>query len=356
MKIILTGGGTAGSVTPLLAVVEEINKISQGHSYTFIVTCNGQPEKELIRPYNIPFKRIISGKLRRYWSVLNILAPIFVIVGFIQSFIIFIQIRPQIVFNAGSYIGVPCVWAAWVLGIKVVILQPDIKPGLANVMTQMFASKIIVGFKETEKFFPKNKVIWLGNPVRPSLLDSVKEEAKKIFNLSKNIPVVLVLGGGTGSNNINELMISATREIQKSAYVIMVSGKGKSIESPKNDRIRMYDFLKNSEVGHALQVADVVVSRAGIGAISEFSLMKKACILIPLPHSPQERNAEMLSEKNAAISYQEKTLNAQKLAHVVIGLINNEHRRIELGNNIRSLCRADAAQRIAQLIISIGNS
>lgn len=356
MKIVLTGGGTAGSVTPLLAVVEEINKTSKEHSYTFIGTHAGQTERDLIRSYDIPYKGILSGKLRRYWSIFNILAPIFILIGYVQSLIYFIELRPQILFTAGGYVGVPCVWAAWSLGIKVVIHQPDIQPGLASIMTQMFATKISVGYQETERFFPKNKVVWLGNPVRPSLLKSSKDEARKFFSFTEDIPVVLVIGGGTGSKDLNDLVFKTAKEIQKNAYVILVSGKGKSVNIPLEKRFRIYEFLTDDEIRHAIHVSDVVISRAGVGAISEFSLLKKACIFIPLPQSPQEKNVEMFSDRNAAIVQHQKSLNSQKLVHVVTGLLNDVDKRKKLGSNLHSLFKDNAAQKMAQLILSIGNS
>ena len=198
INIVLTGGGTAGSVMPLLAIFEGFQRKNIPAEFIFIGTTNGV-EQQLIKPYNINFKSVPAGKLRRYWSFSNLTDTLNLAKGFFEARKILKNDKPNIVISAGGYVAVPVIWAAWSLKIPSLIHQQDLVKGLANKLTQKMAAKITVTFEKSLLDFPQNKTILTGNPVRPDILTGDREKALNIFRLKKDIPTLLVLGGGTGA-------------------------------------------------------------------------------------------------------------------------------------------------------------
>ncbi|MFA6215893.1 MAG: glycosyltransferase, partial [Patescibacteria group bacterium] len=205
MKILFSGGGTIGSVSPLIAVYEEIKKQHPGAEFLWLATSDG-PEDKLIGSYQIPLKKIFAGKFRRYFSWQNFFDPILIIFGFFQSLLIILKFKPQAVISAGGFVAVPVTWAAWLCRRPVLILQQDIRPGLANKLMARFASIIAVAFPKSLADFPGPKTVLTGNPVRPEILAGSREAGYKFFNFSPQLPTVLILGGGTGALSINRLV------------------------------------------------------------------------------------------------------------------------------------------------------
>lgn len=356
MRIVLTGGGTGGSVAPLLAIVEEIRSHQSNVEFLFVGTQDGYPEKSMVQPYDIHFKSILSGKFRRYWSFLNVLAPILVIIGFFQALVLLFSFRPKAVISAGGYVGVPCIWAAWVIGAKVLIHQPDAQPGLAAMMTQMFATKITVGYEDTLKFFPSGKAVWTGNPVSRTIVQARRNELRLRFGLAEDIPIVFVVGGGTGAKRLNELISEISHDMISQSYLFLITGKGKEISAQKGRRYYEFSHLSQKEMGEALSAADVVVSRAGANAIAEIAALGKASILVPLPRSPQEKNADMFQKRNAAIVFQQDILSSQGLLEAVRTLLADTKRRKSLEENMLQCIKRDAAVRIARIAASLSST
>ena len=231
MKIILTGGGTMGSVTPLLGVAEEIKKCAPDVEFLWIGTKNG-PEKKVVDSYNINFKTIPAGKFRRYFSLRNFSDPFSILAGFFKSLWLIFKFKPQMILSAGGFVAVPVIWAGWILKVPSLVHQEDLRPGLANKLTARFAKIITVAFSDSLKYFPR--AIVTGNPIRAEIFSGSREATEKSFNLEKDLPTLFVLGGGTGALELNKIVVAAVPELVKFCQVIHMTG-GRIDESQRSD-------------------------------------------------------------------------------------------------------------------------
>lgn len=352
MKIILTGGGTAGSVIPLLAIAAQIKKQNPDAQFLFIGTKKGQPEKELAEKYNIPFTSIHGGKLRRYFDLRNIIDIFLIIIGFFQSLFIISKFKPDIILGAGGFIQVPVIWAGKFLGKKIIIHQQDLKPSLANKLTSCYADKITVTFEKSLNDFKKEKTVLTGNPVRKKILNGDKEVAYKTFNLNKNLPVILFVGGGTGALGLNIIIEKALPKLVEFCQIIHLTGKDKKVGDFNHENYHPYEFLKD-EMKEALTVADLIVSRAGMSALTEFSVLGKPIILVPLPKSHQEENALFFSQNRAANVIYYTDLKSELLTEKIKSLLNNKEEINILSENIKKIIKPEAAQSITSEIFKL---
>jgi UDP-N-acetylglucosamine--N-acetylmuramyl-(pentapeptide) pyrophosphoryl-undecaprenol N-acetylglucosamine transferase len=355
-KIILTGGGTAGSVSPLLAIAEDLRKSGE-FEFLFLGTKNG-PEAAMVAEAGIKFKIIIAGKLRRYFDWHNFFDVIKIKLAFWQAFFILLKFKPDLVMSAGSFAAVPVVWAAWVLRIPVIVHQMDVRPGLANKIMSPFAKIITVTFEKSLADYGV-KAIFTGNPVRasfpvPSTRDKLRRESSltEKFNLKSDKPVVFITGGGTGAEGINILVEQGLDNLLSFCQVIHLTGKGK-MTAKRHENYHPFEFFNAEEMAAAWNIADVVVSRAGLGAITEISAAGKPAIIIPMPDSHQEDNAALLLEKNAALVLNQKLLNADSFVAAIKSLLDNPDRREELGGNIKGLFKEGANEDIVGLVVKL---
>lgn len=350
-KIILTGGGTGGSVVPLLAVAEEMAKQRPGTKFLFIGTRRGDPEKLLAEKKNISYQGIFCGKLRRYFSFRNIIDLVFLILGFIQSIFIILEFKPQAILSAGGFVAVPLSIAAWFCRVPVFIHQQDIIPGLTNKIIAPLAKKITVSFEESLKDYSRNKVILTGNPVRSEILKGSRQRAVEKFGLQKEWPVLLIIGGGTGALFINQIVFKIIPKLSEFCQIIHLTGRGKNKGAEiKNKRYHQYEFL-NQEMPDAFCVADLVVSRAGLGVLTELAALAKPAILIPIPDSHQEANAKYFLKNEAAVVLNQKILTEEELLKKIQDLLNSPKDLKKLGKNIFQLARLDAGGKISQIIL-----
>jgi UDP-N-acetylglucosamine--N-acetylmuramyl-(pentapeptide) pyrophosphoryl-undecaprenol N-acetylglucosamine transferase len=363
-KILLTGGGTGGSVSPLLAIYDELTSSSnlplapslvrsgkqkniplltkegQGevlYKFIFVGTKNG-PEKSMVQKENIEFLTIPYGKLRRYFSWKNFVDPIFIIAGFLKSLLIIIKFQPDVVISAGSFSSVPVVWAAWLLRIPVLIHQQDVRPGLANKLMAPFAKVITVTFEKSLQDYGQ-KAVWTGNIIRLRL--KIKNQKSKIkSNLNNDLPTLLVVGGGTGSGFLNKLVEKSLSELIKFCQIIHITGKNKNpnYQLPITN-YQYFEFLNTDDMIEALNKADVVVSRCGMSALTELSYLHKSSILIPMPDTHQEDNAEIFKAKEAAVILNQKELSSKDFVEKVKRLLHDQHLRNKLGQNIKNVIK-----------------
>ncbi|MDA2936049.1 undecaprenyldiphospho-muramoylpentapeptide beta-N-acetylglucosaminyltransferase [Patescibacteria group bacterium AH-259-L05] len=350
MRIVLAGGGTGGSVSPLLAISQELKKQLPEAEFLFIGTKKGIPEKALCKMYTIPFKSIFSGKLRRYISFRNVIDPFFILIGFVQSFFILLKFKPHAILSAGGFAAVPISTAGWLLRIPVFAHQQDIIPGLSNKLIAPFAKKITVSFEKSLSDFSKRKTILTGNPVRMHVLEGNKERAREVFNLEENVPTVLVVGGGTGSLKINTFIAQIIPDLAQFCQIIHITGNKIDKGTYTSDRYHAYEFLK-TEIKHAYAIADLVISRAGMGVLTELAVLGKPTIIIPIPDSHQENNASYFNEHKAAIVLDQKTLTSQVLLDKVHSLLSSDEKRAVLSLHISKLGNPDVAQNIAKIIL-----
>lgn len=317
MKILLTGGGTLGSVSPLLAVLPQLQK--DGHEVRFIGTRDG-PEQELVEAAGVSFSSIATAKLRRYFSGWNLLTPFQFAIAIFQACIKLLAWRPDLIVSAGGFVSVPLVWAGRIFGVPSIIHQQDLEPGLANKLMVSSASKITVAFEDSLKDFPAAKTAWTGNPVRD--LTSTTNE----FELDSDFPTVFITGGGTGAQAINDLVSDKLCEF---ANVIHLIGKGKTATKINHQRYHGREFLVD-EMMEAYEKADLVVARGGLGTISELAALGKAAIIIPLPDTHQEKNAAFLAKHQAAIVLDQTELTPEEFGERIKKLLADPEQRAEL--------------------------
>ncbi|MFH1426805.1 MAG: UDP-N-acetylglucosamine--N-acetylmuramyl-(pentapeptide) pyrophosphoryl-undecaprenol N-acetylglucosamine transferase [Candidatus Kerfeldbacteria bacterium] len=337
MKILLTGGGTMGPVSPLLAVVPELRR--RGDAIQFIGTPNG-PERISVEALSIPFYALPAPKLRRYFSFRHFAVPFQMIISLIRACRLVKRIAPDVIVSAGGFVSVPVVWAGWFKRIPSVIHQQDIQPGLANRLMSPCASAITVAFEESLRHFAKGKARWVGNPVRD--LTPVTDT----LAVDRSVPTLFIFGGGTGAKAINALVSPALCDTMN---VIHMTGSGRDGEPFEHDRYHRYEYL-HEEMKEAFAKADVVVARAGLGTISELAALGKPAIIIPMPGTHQEANAVLLQQHSAAVVLSQKELTPESLVREINALLNNPEKMRTLRARIKEFYKQDAVQQFASII------
>jgi UDP-N-acetylglucosamine--N-acetylmuramyl-(pentapeptide) pyrophosphoryl-undecaprenol N-acetylglucosamine transferase len=351
MELIFTGGGTLGSVMPLLAVLEELKTRDPSLDFLWVGT-KGGPERVMVLSREVKFRSIIATRLRRYFDLRNIFVPFLVVAAVIQSLLLLRREKPSIVVSAGGFVGLPLIWAAWICRVPVFIHQEDVLPGLANRLAAPFAEKITVTFERSAKAYSAKKTLVLGNPVRPEIFDYSIEEARDFFKLEPNVPTIFVVGGGTGSAFLNHLVWDNLEELTHFCQIIHGTGRGKSVPSiSANRRYHQYELL-TEEYADAVAVADLVISRAGMGALSEFAALGKPLFLIPLP-GHQEANAGVLSEAGAAEVLRQKDVGGRKFVAEVEKILASSDKLKEMAEKIHAAVRTDVRVEMADLIMEV---
>ncbi|MFH1404595.1 MAG: UDP-N-acetylglucosamine--N-acetylmuramyl-(pentapeptide) pyrophosphoryl-undecaprenol N-acetylglucosamine transferase [Patescibacteria group bacterium] len=348
MKIIFSGGGSLGPVTPLLAVIEAWKKLDPSVQCVWIGTKNG-PEKDLIENENIVFQSIAVAKFARYFSLEWILLPFKLLFAFSQALRIISKEKPDLVASAGGFTSVPVVISAWLLGIPSWIHQSDVLPILTNKILAPFASCITVAWKLTLPSFPISKTKWIGNPVRESMLGVSKEQGEKFFNLDSQKPTVFVVGGGGGALWINNQMEKIGKKLSERANVIHVTGTGKTkdnfSEFGKNYVVKE---MLGKDISSAFACADIVVTRAGMGGLTEVCAFKKPAIVIPMPNSPQERNAQILNDTDSAIVFNQIGATADDLYNEIISLLDDKKKQQELSQHLATILPTNTALQFVE--------
>lgn len=352
IKICFSGGGTGGSVTPLLAIYEHLLRVKKTSSEDcFWLGSRAGLEKRLVENLHMPFKAIASGKLRRYFSFSNFIDPVFIVIGFIQALTYLLRKRPDVVITAGSFVAVPVAVAGWLLRIPVIVHQMDVRAGLANKLMAPFAEVITTTFAESLTDYGA-KARLVGNPVRTEIKNVLSFNPALIKNkmkLALDVPVLLVVGGGTGAEGINELIVAARTELEKFCQIIHQTGASKG-SGEGSAHYRRFDFLDADFLADIYCVADLVVSRAGLGFITEFSFLEKPAIVIPMPRSHQEDNANLLKDREAAVVLDQAELSPQVFIKVVKNLLLNKQARAELGSNIGQIMPKESEKTFTSII------
>ena len=279
-KIVLTGGGTAGHVTPNIALLPTLRSL--GYDITYIGSYEGI-EKRLITDYDIPYYGVATGKFRRYFDPKNLSDPFRVIKGYNEAHKILKELQPDIVFSKGGFVSVPVVRAAAALKIPCIIHESDMTPGLANKLCIPVAEKICCNFPETTKNLPEGKAILTGSPIREELSKGNKIAAYELCGFNANMPVVLVIGGSLGANAINEVVRKSLPNMLNDFQVVHICGKDKVDNILLNkEGYKQFAYVK-ADLKDLFAMADVVISRAGANAICELLALRIPNLLIPLP-------------------------------------------------------------------------
>ena len=317
-KIILTGGGTAGHVTPNIALLPRLKKL--GYEISYIGSYEGM-EKGLIEQQNIPYYGISSGKLRRYFDPKNFSDPFKVMKGYLQAKALMRKLKPDIVFSKGGFVSVPVVLAAKHAHIPTIIHESDITPGLANRIAIPAASRVCCNFPETIPHLPEGKAVLSGSPIRVELLHGDKERAYSYTCLTPDKPVILVVGGSSGSKVINDTVRSLLPQILKKYQVIHLCGKGNLDPTLHNTEGYVQYEYANAELADLFAVSELVISRAGANSICELLALRKPNILIPLSKNAsrgdQILNANSFQKQGFSYVIEEEELNDQTLSEAI---------------------------------------
>ena len=326
-KILMTGGGTAGHVTPNIALLPALKKA--GYEVSYIGSYDGI-EKRLIEEQNIPYYGISSGKLRRYFDPKNFSDPFKVVKGLGQSIGLLKKLKPDIVFSKGGFVSVPVVLAARLCKIPAIIHESDITPGLANKLAIPGATKVCCNFPET---LPSEKAIYTGSPIRQELLHGNANDALCFCKLSeKNKPVLLIIGGSTGSMVINNAIRDALPQLLENYIIIHLCGKNNLDTSLNNiEGYLQFEYI-GKELADLFALSDFVISRAGANAICELLALKKPNLLIPLQagsRGDQILNAKSFEKQGFSYVIAEEDVTDEVLLTAVRNVFANRHKYID---------------------------
>ena len=370
-RVLFCGGGTGGHIFPIVAIVRQLKKLSPKLEFFY-----SGPEDPFSAIYlgkeGIQCRFVLAGKIRRYFNFFSFFQNLFDLffktpLGILQSLGLLLSVKPSLVFAKGGFGSFPVVFAAKLLGKKIILHESDAEMGLANKILANFADIILISFPIFEKFPKEKRVIFVGHPVREELLEKAdKEEAKKYFKITGEKPVVLVLGGSQGAERINEKILSSLCDFLEEFEILHQTGK-RNFERVKRfadhllqtrKKLTLYyhpfPFFEEEELRMAFSVADFVVSRAGAGTIAEILAHELPSVLIPLPEAAQQhqlKNAFFLEKQGAAILIQEENFTPTLLKLQIKRILSKPSLLDEMKENIKKLAKPKAASEIAKIIL-----
>ena len=360
-KVIISGGGTGGHIFPALAIAKAIEKKVDKVEFLF-VGAEDRMEMEKIPAAGYKIVGLWISGLQRNLSKRNLLFPFKLISSLLKARKIIKQFKPDLAIGTGGYASGPLLFAAANKGVPSLIQEQNSYPGITNKILAKYVQKICVAYDNMERFFGDEKLIITGNPIRDDILsfDTKVKAGKKLFNIDVSKPTVLVVGGSLGAYTINNAIASNLSDF-KTANVNLIWQTGISFQDQAKELTRQvsvngiqaHTFIKEMDLAYA--IADVIVSRAGAIAISELCCVGKPIILIPSPNvseNHQYKNAQSLVNKNAALLVKDSDA-SRKLVYKVLGLLKDNIKQKELSNNIKKLAVKNAADRIAEIALSL---
>lgn len=360
MKIVFTAGGSGGHIFPILAIIREIKKnYSENDLALYYIGPQDEYSSHLLLKEGVKVKKILSGKLRRYFSLMNIPDLLIKVpIGIIQSFFWLFFLAPDLVFSKAGYGSIPTAYSAKLLGIPIFLHESDAVPGLSSRIESKWAREIFVSFFN-QNIFPKNKIICVGNPIRKAILGGSKEKAKEIFKLQGDKPLILILGGSQGCQIINELILEILPEFLQNFELIHQTGRKnfkkvkietEAILHKKEQKYyHVFPFLNESYLKEALTACDLIVSRAGAASIFEAAAAGKPMILVPLANSAQNhqlKNAYDFAKSGGGDVIEQKNLTP----HFFLGKLKYLFSRQNILQNMAEKSRAFARPRAAEII------
>lgn len=329
-KIIMTGGGTAGHVTPNLALVPSLEK--EGFEVKYIGSKDGI-EKEIITNKNIPYFEISSGKIRRYFDLKNFSDPFKVLKGVFEARKVLSKEKPDVVFSKGGFVSVPVVIAASIKGIPVVAHESDITPGLANKIASPFCNKLCVTFRESLKYVKSKKGVLTGSPIRDEIFKGSKLLGLKSCGFTGNKEILFIMGGSLGSKVVNDVIRDNLKELLERFDIIHICGKGNLDKSLENKTgYKQFEFV-SEELPNLMATADYIVSRAGANSIFEFLALNKPTLLIPLSkkasRGDQILNANSFKREGYSLVIEEEEITNESFMNKIKELTNNKKELIQ---------------------------
>ena len=353
-RIILTGGGTAGHVTPNIALLPRLKELQ--YDIHYIGSYNGI-EKELIEQFGIPYHGISSGKLRRYFSVQNFTDPFRVIKGLGEAKKLVKVLQPDVIFSKGGFVSVPVVLAGKGCHVPTIIHESDMTPGLANKIYLPSATKVCCNFPETMEHLPEGKAVLTGSPIRQELLSGDKYKARDFLHFTSDKPVIMVVGGSLGSVAVNDAVRGILPELLKSFQVVHLCGKGKIDSSLQGlEGYAQFEYIKD-ELKDLFALTDLVISRAGANAICELLALHKPNLLIPLSanasRGDQILNARSFERQGYSVVLEVEELSQEVLLNAIQNLYENRETYI---NAMKNSPQQNSIDTIIDLIESVVRS
>jgi UDP-N-acetylglucosamine--N-acetylmuramyl-(pentapeptide) pyrophosphoryl-undecaprenol N-acetylglucosamine transferase len=370
MKIVLAGGGTGGHFYPLIAVAEELRramrerKMLEAKIYYLAPT---PYSSRILFDHDIDYRKIRAGKIRRYHSILNFFDWFKTAWGVIKATALLFQIYPDVVFGKGGYTSFPVLFAAKLLKIPVVIHESDSEPGRVNKWAAKFAKAIAISYKETADFFPKNKTVYTGNPIRPELLMPITEGAYEFLHLEEGVPVILILGGSQGAMVINENILDSLSRLVLKYQIIHQTGKNNYVDclgrtkvilenNPHQGRYHPFEYLNELALRMSVGVSKLIISRSG-STLFEIAAWSLPSIVIPIPEKvshDQRRNAYAYARTGAAMVIEQENLSPEIIMSEVDRIMENPNIYNKMQLAAKAFAKSDAARKIAEEIISLG--
>jgi len=371
MKIVLTGGGTGGHFYPLMAVAAEIHEIVATDkiiepSLYYIGT--EEYDSAALAEHNITFMHAPSGKVRKYFSIKNITDPFKVLLGTIKALWQLFVLYPDVVFSKGGYVSVPTLIAAWLLRIPIVVHESDATPGKATRLGAKFARWVAISYPGVTKYLPKvphDRIALTGNPIRQTIATPANEGAHEYLALDKGIPTIFVIGGSSGAQAINDVILDALPDLLTKYQIIhqtghknieQVNGIAKVIlrDHPFAERYKSFGFLNTLAMRMSAGAADMVISRAGSSAIFETANWGLPSIIIPIPEDishDQTKNAYAYASTGAAIVIKQKNLEPSILVNEVDRIMQDQTLQDNMAHAAKEFATPDAAHKIANIIL-----
>jgi UDP-N-acetylglucosamine--N-acetylmuramyl-(pentapeptide) pyrophosphoryl-undecaprenol N-acetylglucosamine transferase len=370
MRILLTGGGTGGHITPLVAVARELKKISKEKGINnlelFYVGPDGMA-KGFLAKEGIVLKTILAGKMRRYFSFM-IFADIFkIFFGLIQAIWHVFWIMPDICFGKGGYGSFSAVIACWIFGVPILIHESDSVPGSVNRRLSGLVKRIAISFMATEKFFPQEKTALVGNPIRDSICRGQRDRAGQTLGLSGSRAPIFIFGGSQGAQTINEAVLAILKELSAKYEIIWQTGK-KNYENILSEIKRLFgqvpagchifNFLNEEQVADAFVVSDLIISRAGSANIFEIAACGKPSIIIPLPTAAsdhQRENALEYARSGGAEIIEQQNLTPHIFLAEIDKIMKDNELRQRMSSGAKSFAKPEAGRMIAEELIRLAN-
>lgn len=369
MRILFTGGGTGGHIFPIIAVAEQLKKIYQGETQLEMFFLGPlDSSKGVLEKTGIRAKIILAAKIRRYFSVLNILDLFKIPIGLCQAFWYIFVLMPDVVFSKGGYGSAPVVLVAWLYRIPILVHESDAIPGLANRLAGKLSQRVAVSFASAERYFSSSKTALVGNPIRSDIIQTClstnledKEKARNLLRVTGQKPILFILGGSQGSQKLNELTLSVLPRLLEKYEVIHQCGEEniKQIKHFFNNSLHknyhLFAFLDEELYGAALLLSDLIISRSG-STIFEIAACGKPSILVPLPGSASEhqrKNAFTYARAGAGVVLEQANLTPHLFLNEIAKILNNTQTVQQMSQNAGNFARPEAARKIAEELIEM---
>lgn len=369
MKIVFTGGGTGGHFYPIIAIVESIQKIAKEKKFLLPEMYFFAPDpydKATLYDHKIKYQNVTSGKIRRYFSILNFIDILKTFFGVLKAIFDVFNIFPDVIFSKGGFGSFPTVLAGFILRIPVIIHESDSVPGLVNKFAGKFADRIALSFEEAAPYFKKEKIIYTGQPILEERKQVISENSLEFFNLDSNVPTIFVMGGSQGSNTINNAILDTLPELVENFNIIHQTGRNNYIpvkesadailiNNPNRSRYKPIPYLNGLEMSMASGASSLIISRGG-STIFEIAAWGLPSIIIPITHSNgnhQVKNAFAYAKSGAASVIKEENLKKNILLAEIRRILENPAIIDSMKESAKKFFKPGAAEKIAYELLSI---